>query len=101
MFGETGVKLVIHGKLFPAILPQDTYGFFLMSSHREIAFQPEALVAMLCNQAIQTGKVTFSKTEIVNGVQQIGLSLTILSPYTHYTFGKLKLLMEVVLKLKQ
>ena len=52
-------------------------------------------------ETILPGKITFSKTEIVNGIQGIGLAYPISSAYANYAFSKTEFLLKIILELKQ
>ena len=54
---------------------------------------------MLCHQAILPGKITFGKTQIMNGIQQISFAFAVLSANANNSFAKCKLLAEVIFEL--
>jgi hypothetical protein len=51
--------------------------------------------------AILPCKIAFGKTEVMNGIQQIGFANAVAAANAHNAFGKVKLLMEIILELKQ
>lgn len=62
-------------------------------------FQPEALCALLHVHRIGSGKITFGKTEVMNGIQQIGFAHTVATADADNAFGKLVPLTAVILEL--
>jgi len=49
---------------------------------------------------IGPGKITFGKTQIMYGIQQIGFAYAIATANTNDTFCEIKLLMVIVFELK-
>jgi hypothetical protein len=66
-----------------------------------MTFHPEAFMTMMNIQLILTGKITFGEAEVMDGIQQIGFTNSITAADTNNAFGELKLLVKIVLELKQ
>lgn len=58
-------------------------------------------MAMLHHQRILPGKIAFGKTEVMNGVEQIGFAHAIAAANAYNGFGKTYLLVKVVFELKK
>lgn len=101
MAGETGVGIAIHRKFFFAGFPQNADRFFRFAVQRKVSFDAKALVAVLRYQTVLAGKITFGETEIMNSIQQVGFAHAIAAANAHQRLVETKLLMKVVLKLKQ
>ena len=56
---------------------------------------------MLHVGAIQTGKIAFSKTQVVYGIQQVGFAYAILTADPNDPFFKIKRPVAVVFELNQ
>lgn len=50
---------------------------------------------------IASGKIAFGKTEVIDGIQQVCLALTILSAYSNNSFIKMKTLPGIILELNE
>jgi hypothetical protein len=100
MGGKTAVYLVVHGKFFFAGFSQDADGFFFCIIAFKMTFNPEALVSMQNIRAILAGKITAGETEVIDGVQQIGLAHAIAATDTHDPLGKPELTGKIIFKLK-
>jgi hypothetical protein len=66
----------------------------------KIAFYPKALVPVLGYQHVLPGKITFGKTKVMQGIQQVCFPHAIKSADTYNRFGKPELLVKVIFELK-
>jgi hypothetical protein len=57
----------------------------------KICFQPEAFLVKIYVEKVCTGKVTFGETTIIDGIQQVGFSLSIHPTNTNYITVEIKL----------
>ena len=51
-----------------------------------VALQPETLASNLYRAGICTGKIAAGETEVINGIQQVGFSNTIISAKANNPF---------------
>ena len=56
-------------------------------------------MSLVNTRLILPGKITFCKTEIMNGIKEVGFSKAIASANTYNPFGKMKFLLEIIFKL--
>ena len=63
-------------------------------------FNPESLVTLQNIQTVLPGKIAPGKTEIMNGVQQVGFAHAIPSADPGNAFGKAEFLLEIIFELK-
>ena len=66
-----------------------------------MAFYAEAFIALVNAHGIWPGEVAFRKTQVMNGIQQVGFTYTIPAADTDNAFGKIKLLVIVVFELQK
>lgn len=66
-----------------------------------MAFYPEAFMSLVDIHAVLPCKIAFGKTEVMNGIQQICFANAVAAADANNAFGKIKLLMEIILELKQ
>ena len=66
----------------------------------KITFHPEAGITMPDIGSIQPGKITFSETEVVDGIQQVSFTYPVLATNTDDPFSEVKRPVTVVLELK-
>ena len=92
--------IVSAGKFFFACFAQHTHGFFRLAKKIKMAFQPKAFVAVLRAQGILPRKITFGKTQIMYGIQQVGFALSVAPANAHNAFGKIELLVKVIFELE-
>jgi CO dehydrogenase/acetyl-CoA synthase alpha subunit len=72
-----------------------------MVPERKMSFQSKPLVAVLGHQTVLAGKIAFGKTEVMDGIQQVGLTHTVTTANAYKGSGKAKLLVKVVLELEE
>lgn len=66
-----------------------------------MSFQPKALVALLSSQLVLAGEVAFGKTEVMNGVEQIGFANAVFAANAYNPFCELKFLVKIIFELEQ
>jgi len=67
----------------------------------KVSFYPESRVSLFYIHRIGPGKITLGKTEVMNGIQQVGLSHPVFTINSHDTLGKIKAPVEIVFKLNK
>lgn len=67
----------------------------------ELAFQPKPLMAMMDIVGILPAEIAFRKTQIMNGIQQVGFAHTITAADAYNPFREGELLREIVFELKE
>jgi hypothetical protein len=98
--GKAAVPLIVQEKLFFARFPQDANGFFFLPVQLQVAFNPEALAAMLYIGSIGPAEITFCKAEIMDGVQQVGFTGPVAAANANDSLCKPVLRKIVVLELE-
>ena len=66
-----------------------------------MAFQSKTFVAMMNIHLILSREIAFGKTQVVNGVQQVGFAYSIASADTNNALSKVELLLEIIFKLEE
>ena len=62
-------------------------------------FNAEALLAILWSKTISS-KIAFSKTEVVDGIKQVGFAHAITAANTNNIFSKIEFLLVIIFELK-
>jgi hypothetical protein len=88
MPGKLIVRLSIYRKRFLPRLPQDAYCFFFFIPKFKFTFKPESLMVLKDIAGIDSRKIAFSKTEIVNPVEQVRLSNPVSAGNSYDPFGE-------------
>lgn len=58
-------------------------------------------MALMNIHLILSGKIAFGKTQVMNGIQKVGLSYPVSSANADDPFGKIEFLLKIIFKLKQ
>lgn len=66
-----------------------------------MSLQPESLVTLLDIETILAAEITFGETQVMNGIQAIGLANSITATNTYNAFCEPEFLLEIVLELKK
>ena len=101
MFGEAAVSLIVDLEFLFARFPQNANGFLCVSVQRQMSLDTKALAAMFDIGRIRAAEVAFRKTEIMNGIEQVGLSGAIAAANANNPFGKPVLLKSIILELEK
>ena len=100
MTGEFLIGFIIDRKFLPAGLPEDTNRFFRFSVEFALSFHPETITALFHIIAVLPGKIAFGKTQIMDGIQQIGLTHAIIAINAYHPLPEGKTAVLVVFELK-
>ena len=84
MEGKPVYLLFIDPQFFFPGFPQDTGDFLLPAVLVKYALDPESFPAYTHGAGIRAGKITAGKAEVIDGIQQIGLSHPVLPADAHH-----------------
>ena len=73
------IGFIIYTAFFPAIFAEHAYYLFRFLISDKITFDPESLAAEPYILNIGLGKIAFREAEIINGVQEIGFSHSVIA----------------------
>jgi hypothetical protein len=66
----------------------------------KMAIEPKALRTIANQHRVGSGKIAFGKTEVINGIEQVGFAGAIGAAYAHYFFRKGMLPLQMVFELQ-
>jgi hypothetical protein len=101
MGGKFRANFLVNPEFFFPRFPYNANRFMLQALLIPISFQPETLATDLNRSGICTGEIASGKTEVIYGIQQVGLSNTIVSAKPNYPFWEGESLLAVITKLGQ
>ena len=96
MFRQFGISHLVSTKRLGTIIRCFDYYVFLRSMEYKISFESKKFLLVSYVLAFAGVEVTFAKTQIMNGIEQIGFSCPIFPDYQIYFLRERKVLLLVI-----
>ena len=98
---EFGTLFLVNPKFLLPVFTHDTNRFMVLTLLLPVTLQPETLASDLDGAGICTGKIAFCKAQVVNRIQEIGLSNAIRAGKAYNPLREGEFLLSVITELRE